>query len=90
MTINDALQLAACLFSVAAAILWIRSATITIPNPMENMTWAGTGHFPDALKAQSRWSAAAAGCAAIAALIQAAALAYPLLSNWTAGTLPHS
>lgn len=63
-----------CLFSIGAAGFWIRSATIEIPNPMENMTWAGTGRFPDALRAQSRWSAAAAVCAAIAALAQAVAL----------------
>jgi hypothetical protein len=46
------------------------------------MSFAGTGRFPDGLRAQSRWSAAAALCAAIAAFVQAAALAYPVLARW--------
>jgi hypothetical protein len=72
-----------CLFSIGAAGLWIRSATIEIPNPTENTSFAGTGRFPDALRSQSRWSAAAAVCAAMAALVsQAASLAYPVLARW--------
>lgn len=82
--VADSLQTLVCLFSIGAAGLWIRSATIKIPNPTENTSFAGTGRFPDALKAQSRWSAAAAVCAATAALVQAAALAYPLLARWIA------
>ena len=82
MKVSDALQILVCLFSVGAAILWLRSATIEIPNPTENTAFAGTGRFPDALKAQSQWSAAAAACAAIAAFMQGAALAYPLFVSW--------
>jgi hypothetical protein len=80
--VGDVLQMLVCLFSLGAAGLWIRSATIEIPNPRENMSFGGTGRFPDALRAQSRWSAAAAICAAIAAFAQAAALAYPALARW--------
>ena len=80
--VADVLQTLVCLFSIGAAGLWIRSATIEIPNPTENTSFAGTGRFPDALRAQSRWSAAAAVSGAIAAFVQAAALAYPALARW--------
>ncbi len=79
MKIADVLQFLVCVFSVGAAGLWIRSATIEIPNPSEHTSYGGEGQFPDALRAQSKWSAAAAICAAIAALVQAAAFAYPLI-----------
>jgi hypothetical protein len=79
MKTTDTLQILVCAFSAAAAGLWIRSATIEIPNPTENTSWGGEGRFPDALRAQSRWSAAAAISAATAALIQAIAFAYPLI-----------
>jgi hypothetical protein len=75
MKVTDVFQFLVCLFSVGAAALWIRSATIEIPNPTEHMGFDGKGKFPDALKAQSRWSAGAAWGAAAAALFQAAAFA---------------
>lgn len=80
--VANVLQTLVCLFSIGAAGLWIRSATMEIPNPTEETSFAGAGRFPDALRSQSRWSAAAAVCAATAALAQAAALAYPLFVSW--------
>jgi hypothetical protein len=73
------LQGGVCLFSFFAAIFWLRSATIRLPNIMENITWAGTGAFPDALQAQARWNAYGASAASIAALLQATTFIWPLI-----------
>ena len=68
MKLYDLLQFGVCVFSILAAGFWLRSATTTLPNLTENLRWDGTGPFPDALKSQSRWSAAGAACAGMAAL----------------------
>lgn len=70
MMVTTYLQAGVCMFSILAAALWVRSATVRIPNIMENTTWAGMGAFPDALKAQAKWNSAAAWSAAVAALLQ--------------------
>lgn len=70
MKFYDLLQFGVCVFSILAAGLWLRSAATTLPNLAENLRWDGTGPFPDALKEQSRWSAAGAACAGLAALSQ--------------------
>ena len=66
----DLLQFGVCVFSILAAGLWLRSAATTLPNLPENLRWDGTGPLPDALKEQSRWNAAGATCAGLAALSQ--------------------
>ena len=48
---------------------------------LENLKWDGTGPFPDALKSQSRWSAAGAACAGMAALSQSLAVVLPYLQS---------
>jgi hypothetical protein len=72
MKIADVFQLLVCGFSVAAAFLWMRSATSKLP-ARDSRNWLGEGPFLDAVKMQSKWSGWAAACAAIAALFQALA-----------------
>lgn len=49
MKLYDLLQFGVCVFSILAAGFWLRSATTTLPNLMENLRWDGTGPFPDAV-----------------------------------------
>jgi hypothetical protein len=81
MKLYDLLQFSVCMFSVLAAGFWLRSATTTLPNLTENLKWDGTGPFPDALKSQSRWSAAGAACAGMAAFSQSLAAVLPYLQS---------
>ena len=77
MKLYDLLQFSVCVFSILAAGFWLRSAVTTLPNLTENLRWDGTGPFPEALKRQSRWSAAAAACAGMAAISQSLAVVLP-------------
>ena len=74
-------ELALNIVSAAAAILsagyWVASARVELPNITAATTYAGTGAFPDALQKQAQrnahaaaWAAVAAGCQAIAILLQ--------------------
>jgi hypothetical protein len=63
MKFYDLLQFGVCVLSILAAGFWLRSATTAFPNLTANLRSDGTGPFPDALKEQSRWSAAGAACA---------------------------
>ena len=81
MKLYDLLQFSVCVFSILAAGFWLRSAVTTLPNLTENLRWDGTGPFPDALKSQSRWSAAGAACAGMAALSQSLAVVLPYLQS---------
>lgn len=74
MTIAAFLQYVAIVFALAAALSWLRSATIKLP-PTGEEPWNGTGPFHGALVKQSRWNAVAAICAAFAALSQAISIA---------------
>ena len=56
--------------AVLAAIFWLVSALVTVPD-MEQTTIGGDGSITDIMRKQSRWSAAGAGCAAISAICQA-------------------
>jgi len=80
MKIIDLFQLLVCGFSVAAAFLWIKSATINLP-VRDIRTWAGEGPFLEAVRMQSRWSARAAASAAIAAFFQALAFIVSILAK---------
>jgi hypothetical protein len=71
-------------FAIIAALLWLQSARVRTPTqfPINTITpigGIGTGGSPalqelgQALRRQSRWSAAAAICAAVSALLQAIA-----------------
>lgn len=57
-------------FSLIAAVLWWISATTALPNLLTSMKLDGTGEYPEALKRQTRWSAAAAIFAGLAAFAQ--------------------
>ena len=63
------LQLVVCLFSMLAALFWLRSSLVQLPAVTETQ-WAGSGPFPAALAEQSRLNARAALCAAVAAACQ--------------------
>jgi hypothetical protein len=79
MNLYNLLQFSVCMFSILAAGFWLQSATL--PNLIENLRRDGTGPLPDALKSQSRWSAAGAACAGIAALSQSLAVMLPYLES---------
>jgi hypothetical protein len=81
MKLFDLLKFSVCVFSILAAGLWLRSATTSLPKLTKNLRWDGTGPFPDALKSQSRWRAAAAACAGMAALSQSLAVVLPYLQS---------
>jgi len=65
------LQALVVIFSLLAGGFWAKSAAIDLPNITENTTWAGTGAYPDAVKAQAKWNRYAALSAAVAAVFQA-------------------
>ena len=80
MMVTDILNILSALAAVAAAILWFRSATITVAANMEldehgfSGSVIGDGSGNDAIKTaleQSRWSKKAAIAAGMAALLQA-------------------
>jgi len=81
MKLYDLFQFSVCVFSILAAGFWLRSATTTLPKITETVRWNGTGPFPDALESQSRWSAAGAACAGMAALSQSLAVVLPYLQS---------
>jgi hypothetical protein len=62
-------------FALLAAVLWLASALVKLP--IVQITWESIDHIVPALRRQSRWSAAAAICAALTAMIQAALIAAP-------------
>jgi hypothetical protein len=62
-------------FAFAAAVLWLASALVKLP--ADKIGYDTVDDIVPALRRQSRWSAAAAICAAVTALIQAALIAAP-------------
>jgi hypothetical protein len=62
-------------FALLAAILWLLSAMIKLPP--RQITWESIDHIVPALQKQSRFSGAAAICAAVTAAIQALLIAAP-------------
>ena len=79
MKLYDFLQFSVCVFSILAAGFWLQSAATTLPKLTKNLSWDGTGPFPEALKSQSRWSAAER--AGMAALSQSLAVVLPYLQS---------
>jgi hypothetical protein len=91
------LNYASAAFAISAAALWFVSALVKTPSSfpiavdISAATWdgsvGGTGYCPDlsnlgyALKRQSRWSAYAATCAGIAAILAAIPLILGAGSN---------
>jgi hypothetical protein len=81
MKFYDLLQFGVCVLSILAAGFWLRSATTAFPNLTANLRSDGTGPFPDALREQSRWSAAGAACAGMAALSQSLSVVLSYLGS---------
>ena len=65
-----AIQCVSAAGAVFAAIFWLISALLHIPNTLD-MTLSGPNSPAGYMKRQSKWSAIAAGFAAVAALTQA-------------------
>ena len=85
MSVLTVLQAASAIFGGLAAILWLIAAQVVIPTKyvLDGVFLGGPDRPGEkrrldpivvALRKQSRWSAAAATCAAIASAMQAAAL----------------
>lgn len=81
MKLYDLLQLSVCVFSVLAAGFWLQSATYKFPKLASNLRGNDTGPFSTTLISQSRWNAAAATCAGVAALSQSLAVLLPYASG---------
>ena len=77
MKLYDLLQLSVCLFSALAGGFWLQSATNKLPRAASNHRSEATVSFPNALTSQSRWGAAAATCAGVAAFCQSVAVLLP-------------
>jgi hypothetical protein len=72
MKLYDFLQLSVCMFSALAAGFWLQSTTRRLPKLSGN-TRTGAGSVPVALTSQSRWLAAGAAFAGLAAFAQSVA-----------------
>jgi hypothetical protein len=77
MKLYDFLQLNVCVFSILAAGFWLQSASSRLPSLTKSVGPGGTGPFPEAITTQSRWSAAGAACAGVAAFSQSLAVVLP-------------
>jgi hypothetical protein len=76
MTLHGFLQFSVCVFSILAAGFWLQSAT-SRSDRATKASWQGAGMFPQALTSQSRWNAAGAVCAGMAAFSQSVAAVLP-------------
>jgi hypothetical protein len=63
-------QVASGVSAIVSAWFWLSSARVDIPHPV-NDSYAGNGPFATAMTRQTKLNARAAGCAALAALLQA-------------------
>lgn len=71
-----AVQILSGLFALAAAILWLIASLTKTPNriptgPLKGSLFDVFDEIHVSLAKQSRWNALAAGCASVAALLQA-------------------
>lgn len=71
-----AVQILSGLFALAAAVLWLIASLTKIPDriltgPLKGSLFDVFDEIHVSLARQSRWNALAAGCAAVAALLQA-------------------
>ena len=64
----DWFGLATCMFSLLAALFWMKSAAVTLPHLRARITEEPN---LEAITRQSRWNSLAAVCAATAAVAQA-------------------
>jgi hypothetical protein len=81
MKLYDLLQLSVCVFSVLAAGFWLQAATNKFPKLANNLRGNDAGPFPTTLISQSRWNAAAAACAGVAAFSQSLTVLLPYASG---------
>jgi hypothetical protein len=77
MKLYDFLQLSVCVFSVLAAGFWLQAATNRLPKLASNPGRDGTAPFPEAITNQSRWNAAGAACAGMAAFAESVVRVLP-------------
>lgn len=77
MKLYDFLQLNVCVFSVLAAGFWLQSASNKLPRLTKNVVPDRAGSVPEAITTQSRWSAAGAACAGVAAFSQSLTVVLP-------------
>jgi hypothetical protein len=77
MKLYDFLQLSVCVFSVLAAGFWLQSTTNRLPKLSSDTRRSSNGSFPLALISQSRWIAAGAACAGVAAFAESMAAVLP-------------
>jgi hypothetical protein len=75
MKLYDLLQLSVCVFSMLAAGFWLQSTTNRLPKHSSNSRSGGAGSV--ALISQSRWIAAGAACAGVAAFAESVAAVLP-------------
>jgi hypothetical protein len=77
----SAIQIISGVFALAAAILWLTASLTKTPErlpsgPLKGSLFDVFDEIHISLAKQSRWNALAAACAAIAALLQAAAILF--------------
>ena len=78
MKLYDFLQFSVCMFSVLAAGFWLQAATSKLPKaPNDLGRSVGGSPFAEALTIQSRWTAAGAASAGIAAFSASLAAVLP-------------
>jgi hypothetical protein len=77
MGLYDLLQFSVCLFSILAAGFWLQSGAHKLAMPAENQNWDRARSVPQALASQSRWNAAGAMCAGIAAFSESVVAVLP-------------
>jgi hypothetical protein len=76
MNLYDFLQFGVCVLSILAAGFWLQSANSKLSRPATKDSRQGAGVFPE-LTSQSRWNAAGAVCAGMAAFSQSVATVLP-------------
>jgi hypothetical protein len=80
MALHDLLQFSVCLFSILAAGFWLQSGAHKLARPAENQSRDLTRSVPQALANQSRWNAAGAMCAGMAAFSESVVAVLPYAS----------
>jgi hypothetical protein len=77
MKLYDFLQLSVCVFSMLAAGFWLQSTTSRLAKHASNSRSGDAASV--ALISQSRWIAAGAACAGVAAFAESAATVLPYI-----------
>ncbi len=81
MGLHNLLQFSVCLFSILAAGFWLQSGAHKLAMPAENQNWDLARSVPQTLASQSRWNAAGAMCAGIAAFSESVVAVLPFAAG---------